>query len=125
MDYKIIYLSVIISGLSFLSCKNAALGMIARTGTNNALYPKYYILVKKWMKRIFRIKEKRIPIHLYFELIMAVIFALLGPIEIITYIASKFDRYIIGMFLLIHLGLVLVTVVISSTVSCIFKFNNH
>lgn len=109
--------------MSFLSCKNAALGMIARTGTNNALYPKYYVLVKKWMKSIFKIKEKRIPMHLYFELIMAVFFAILGPIEIITYIISKFDKYVIGIFLLVHLGLLLITVIISSTASLIFSSN--
>ena len=119
MDYIILFLSISI--LSSATCKNSAIGMIERIGTYSKYYPKWYIAPAKWVRTIFKIKQRLIPGYLYFELILSLVFAALGPVNLIICIIVDFSTNVVGILVMIHCCLILVEMIIFSVMSFIMK----
>ena len=84
--YYMFLLIVCFSIMPSIAFKRNALRQIKELGLNLPLYPKRYIAPANWMRKWFKItKGKLIPRFLYFELILSVAYAVLGPIFIVTY----------------------------------------
>lgn len=84
--YYMILLIVWFSIMPSIAFKRNALRQIKELGSNLPRYPKRYIAPANWMRKWFKItKGKLIPRFLYFELILSVAYAVLGPIFIVIY----------------------------------------
>lgn len=117
MDFGYIFMFLGISTLSSLNCKNSAIGMIERHGTDSPRYPKGYITPAKWVRALFKIKQSLIPKYLYFELILSLFFALLGPINLIICIVVDGAPDIVGILVMFHICLVIINMVCFSFLS--------
>lgn len=117
MDFGYIFMFLGISILSSLNCKNSAVGMIERLGTNSRHYPKGYITPAKWVRALFKIKQRLIPRYLYFELILSLFFALLGPINLIICVIVDCAPDIVGILVMLHICLVVINMVYFSILS--------
>ena len=121
MNMKIVLMFFTISLLSFLNCRNSAIGMINKVGINSRYYPKRYIVIQRWMKRIFRIKQSKIPRYLYIELIIAVVFATLGLANSIIAFCGNFHKEIVGILIMIHVCLIIFNMIFFLIMSFFFK----
>jgi hypothetical protein len=110
MDFGYVFMFLGISILSSLNCKNSAIGMIKRIGINlnSRHYPRGYTNPAKWVRALFKIKQRVIPRYLYFQLILSLIFALMGPINLIICITTGCDPDIVGILVMLHCCLVLI-----------------
>lgn len=89
--YYMILLIVWFSIMPSIAFKRNALRQIKELGSNLPRYPKRYIAPANWMRKWFKItKGKLIPRFLYFELILSVAYAVLGPIFIVIYTIAMF-----------------------------------
>ena len=111
MDFGDVFMFIGLSILSSLNCKNSAIGMIESLGINPRRYPKGYIKTAKWVRRLFKIKQCVIPRYLYFELMLSLIFALIGPINLVICIAVDCIPGIVGILVLIHICLIIINMV--------------
>ena len=111
MDFGYVFMFLGISILSSLNCRNSAIGMIERIGTNSRHYPKGYTNPAKWVRTLFKIKQRVIPRYLYFELIVSLIFALIGPINLIICVAVDCDPNVVGILVMIHICLVVINMI--------------
>ena len=108
MDYVLLFFSI--SFLSWLATRTRALLMIKEISSNSKYYPKLYTLPAKWIRKIYRLNKRIIPKYLYLELIMSLIYAILGPINLlITLILDS--RHIAGYLIMFHICLVLVNTI--------------
>lgn len=109
--------------LSAIACKNSTTIMIDRFGTN--LQPKsirWFVSPARWMRKVFKItKWAFIPRYLYFELILSLIFAILGPIYSIAYIFSGCDSKIARFLLAVHGGLIIINTLFFAIMTAITK----
>ena len=121
MDLGYIFMFLGISILSSLNCKNSAIGMIERIGKNSRHYPKGYTKPAKWVRTLFKIKQREIPRYLYFELIISLIFALIGPINLIICIAVNCTPDVVGILVMLHVCLVIINMFCFSILSFRFK----
>ena len=110
-----------ISILSSMNCKNSALGMIERIGTNTKHYPKGYIAPAKWVRRLFKVKQLFIPRYLYFELILSLFFAGLGPVNLMICILVDCAPDIVGILVMLHICLVIFNMIFFSISSSLLK----
>lgn len=117
MDFGYVFMFLGISILSSLNCKNSAIGMIERIGTNSRHYPKGYTNPAKWVRVLFKIKQRVIPRYLYFELILSLIFALIGPISLIICVAVDCAPDIVGILIMLHICLVVINMIYFSILS--------
>ena len=117
MDFGYVFMFLGISILSCLNCKNSAIGMIERLGINSRIYPKGYINPAKWVRQLFKLKQSVIPRYLYFELILSLVFALIGPINLIISVAVDCDPDIVGMLVMFHICLVIINMIYFSILS--------
>lgn len=115
MDYIFVFLGFSI--LSSMSCRNAAIGMIERIGTNSPYYPKGYTIPAKWVRTIFKLKQRLIPKYFYFELILSLFFAALGPVNLIICLIVDFSPNIVGILVMTHVCLVIVDMIFFSIMS--------
>jgi hypothetical protein len=121
MDFGYVFMFLGISILSSLSCKNSAIGMIERLGTNSRRYPKGYITPAKWVRTLFRIKQRFIPRFLYFELILSLFFVFLGPINLMICVISDCAPDIVGILVMFHICLVIFNLAIMIIFTILLK----
>lgn len=108
MDFGFIFMFLGISMLSSMSCKNSAIEMIKREGGYSPHYPKrYYIAPAKWARSLFKIKYCFIPRYLYFELILSLFFAVLGPMNLIICAIVDCAPDIVGILVIIQICLII------------------
>lgn len=121
MDFGYMFLFLGISILSSVTSKNSAIGMIKRIGTNSWRYPKWYVIPAKWVRKLFKIKQHLIPRYLYFELILSLFFAFLGPINLVVCFAVDFAPKIVGVLVMINSGLVIFDTIFFGVMSYLLK----
>ena len=105
---RVIVLFSALSILSSFTCKNSALGLIEEIGICKRFYPKYYIIPARWMRKVFKVRQTRIPIFLYVELFLSIAFFVLGPINIAVSLFSLMisrGKGIIGVLVLFQASL--------------------
>ena len=117
MDFGYVFMFLGISILSSMNCKNSATGMIERIGTNSRHYPKGYTNPAKWVRVLFKIKQRVIPRYLYFELILSLVFALIGPINLIICVAVNCAKDVVGVLVMLHICLVIINMIYFSIMS--------
>ena len=121
MDCGLILLIFTFTLLSFFNCKNSTIGMINEIGINNRFYPKKYTTLPSSMRSFFNIRNKTIPKFLFCELIISILFAILGPIYIIIYLYCNGNNSVGGCLLLFHAILIIINLVYFAIMSTIFK----
>lgn len=119
MDHIFVFLGISI--LSSMNCRNSAIGMIERIGTNSLHYPKGYIAPAKWVRTVFKLTQRLIPRYLYFELILSLFFAALGPVNLMICIIVGCSANIVGILVMIHICLVVVNMIFFSIASSLMK----
>lgn len=107
--------------LSYMNCRNSTVGMIKEIGTSSRYYPKHYIIPKRWMKKLFQIKQHAIPRYLYFELLVSLFFIILGLTNIVIFIAVGCDKPITGILIMFHFCLIIINGIFFSIMSLFFK----
>jgi len=114
-EAKMYYLIILIAWFSIIPAiafKANAIRQIEELGENLPRYPKRYIAPARWMRKWFKItKWSLIPRFLYFELILSVVYAILGPIFILIYIISGLNLRIGGILLWTLLGMCMVWII--------------
>ena len=121
MDGRYVFLFLGIAILSSLSCRNSAKGMIKEIGTNSPHYPKGYIVPAKWARTVFMLKQQSIPRYLYFELILSLFFAALGPVNLLICIISDYSARIVGILVMLHVCLIIVDTIVFAITSSFMK----
>ena len=121
MDSGYIFMFLGISILSSMNCRNSAIGMIERIGTNLPHCPTGYIVPAKWVRTVFKLTQHLIPRYLYFELSLSLFFVALGPVELIICIIVNCSTNIVGILVMIHIGLVVANMVFFSIISSFVK----
>ena len=109
--------------LSSINCKNFALGMINKIGTNWRRYPKGYIATTKWVKKRFNLNRRVIPRYLYFELILSRFFSFLGLINIVILAVSGGNATVKGVLIMLHCCLIIINAFYVVIMSFIYKKN--
>lgn len=109
------------SALSSINCRNSAIGMIEELGTNLPRYPKGYVNPAKWVRTLFKINQRLIPRFLYFELILSLFFALLGPISLIICVIVDCAPRIVGLLVMFHACLIISNTIFLSIWSLTIK----
>lgn len=120
-DVIILYSSV--TFLASWDCGDMTVKRIKEIGINHRsrYYPEHYITPKRWMRKLFDIKQRVIPRFLYFELFVSLFYVILGLINIVITIAVGVDTNIAGILLLSYLGLIMVNVIYHCIMSHRFK----
>ena len=93
---------IILLGEYILCCfffKNSALGMIDKIRTNSRLYPKYYVLPSKCLRKYFGLKKSKIPNYLYYRLYISLVFCILAPITTVVCLCTEFNIYAIKVMI--------------------------
>ena len=121
MDSELILIFLGISILSSMNCKNSAIGMIERIGTNSRHYPSGYIVPPKWVRTVFKLTQRLIPRYLYYELILSLFFAVLGPVNLIVCFITDSSANIVGVLIMLHVCLVVVNMIIFAITSSLMK----
>ena len=121
MDSGYIFIFLGISILSSINCKNSSIGMIKKIGMNSIYYPKGYIVPGKWIKTVFKLTQRLIPRYFYFELILSLFFAALGPINIMICLIADGSTNVVGVLIMIHICLVIVNTIFFSITSSLMK----
>lgn len=111
MDFSFIWMYLSLSFLFSMHNRNITIGMIERIGIDVHRYPKGYVKPARWVKSIFKIKQRSIPRYLYFELLLTVFYALLAPINIIITIVLYWVPDIIGILCMFHLCLFFINLI--------------
>lgn len=105
-----VFVFLSLSLLPFLSFKNSALFYITDLGINKHFYPKYYAPPARWMRKYFKVRQTQIPIFLYAELVLAVVFAAYGPISFsiaVLILILGYEKRIIGVLVMIPVCLII------------------
>ena len=111
-----------ISFLSSIGCRNSVIKIIEEVGVFPLRHPKRYIVTPKWVRKVFKIKHRFIPRYFYFELILSLFYAALGPINIIIYtIFSGYSANIGGILVMFHACLIIVDTIFLAIISFIMK----
>ena len=120
-DVIILYSSV--TFLASWDCGDMTVKRIKEIGINHRsrYYPEHYITPKRWMRKLFDIKQRVIPRFLYFELFVSLFYVILGPLNIVITIAVGVDTNIASILFLSYLGLVMVNVIYHCIMSHRFK----
>lgn len=98
-------------GMSFLfsfCCKNSAITMIKETGFYPWSNPKRYIAPARWVRKLFKIKERVVPRYLYFELFLSLFYAALGPISLIISAIADFNFVVVQILVVFQSCLIIV-----------------
>lgn len=102
MDFSFIGIFLSVSFLTSIHNRNITMQMIETIGIDVHRYPKGYVKPARWVKSLFKIKQRSIPQYLYFELLLSVFYALLAPINIIITIVLYWVPDIIGILCMFH-----------------------
>ena len=123
-----VFIFLSLSIMSFLTCKNSALGYIEDIGIHESLYPEHYISPANWIRKVFKIRQTRIPTFLCIELVIAIAFAAMGPVNILISIfilLLGYRREIIGILIMIHVCLIIFDLVYRAVMVTYFKNKTH
>ena len=125
-DVRSIYMDVwiLFLGISFLSsqtCKNLAIGLIEDHQTNLRRHPERYIRPARWIRKLFKLEQHLIPRYLYFELIVSLVFALLGPINLIIFGVADCSPSVGGPLVMIHVCLIFINFIYLSIMWFVMK----
>lgn len=121
VDFELIFFYLGATVLSCINCRNSTVGMVEEIGINSRYYPKHYIIPKRWVRKLFHIKQHSIPRYLYFELLVSLSFLILGLLNIVIFIAVGCDKSITGILIIFHICLIIINMIFFSIVSLIFK----
>ena len=121
MDIGYVFMFLGISILSSINCRNSAIGTIKRIGTNSTHYPKGYIDNPKWVRYVFKLTQRVIPRYLFFELILSLFFAVLGPVNLMICIVVDCSTNVVGILVMIHICLVILNMIYFSIVTALMK----
>ena len=121
MDFGSIFMFLGIALLSGLSCKNAAVSMIAQVNTVSRYYPKHYMAPGRRMKKLFKLSQRVIPRYLYFELLLSLFFFLLGPLNIVIWMAFHCGITAAAILVMVHVCLILLNLIFFLITSLLFK----
>ena len=121
MDFGSIFMFLGIALLSGLSCKNAAIGMIEQINTVSRYYPKHYMAPGRRVKKLFKLSQRVIPRYLYFELLLSLFFFLLGPLNIVIWIAFHCGKTAAAILVMVHVSLILLNLIFFLITSLLFK----
>ena len=119
MDIRHIFLFLSVSFLFGLHCKNSTIGMIERIGVYPLRYPKRYIIPAKWVRNVFKLKNRLIPRYFYFRLILSLFYAALGPVNLIVLMVAGADLG--GILLMCNVCLYLIDIIVFIIISSIMK----
>lgn len=114
MDFSFIWIFLAFSFLSSMAFKNTAMEMIEKIGIDVHRYPKGYVKPARWIKSLFKIKQRSIPRYLYFLLLLSLFCALLAPINIIISIVLYWVQDIVGILCMFHCCLIITNVIFFS-----------
>ena len=120
MSLEVIYIYCIMAVSSFLAFKIAAMELMEEIGISSRYYPKHYVAPKRWIKNIFHIKKHKIPRFLNFELRLSLFFLALGPLNIVIYTAVDGDKFIGGMLVMFHSGLILINMIFIAIMTLLY-----
>ena len=121
MSLEEIYIYCIMAVASFLTFKNATVGLIEEIGISSRYYPKHYITPKRWIRNIFHIKKHKIPRYLYFELLLSLFFLALGPLNIVICVVVNGDKFISGMLVMFHSCLIIINSIFFAIMTALYK----
>lgn len=121
MDIGIMLMFFGISALSYCNCRNSAVRIIEKTTISNMTPINRICDTPNWIKRVFKIRKARIPKYLYKELVMALIFASLGPICFFVYLISGCATNIAGILVMLQAGLIIINLAYLSIMNFILK----
>ena len=121
MGFGSIFMFLGIALLSGLSCKNAAIGMIEQINTVSRYYPKHYMAPGRRMKKLFKLSQRVIPRYLYFELLLSLFSFLLGPLNIVIWMAFHCGITAAAILVMVHVCLILLNLVFFLITSLLFK----
>lgn len=120
MYIKFLLICLCLSLLSYLSFRNATLTKIEEIRINQKFYPKHYVKPNKAIKKIFRIRQKYIPIYFYIELFIVIFSAILFPLNSIIYF--MFDNFqIVVMLIIFHICLMFFNTIYFLIICFIFR----
>lgn len=121
MDSSVILMFLGIATLSHLTTKNFARGMIREIGVNRRYYPKHYAIPPRWIRKVFKLEKREIPRFICNEFVVSLFFALLGPLNALTFILSSGNMALAGMLGMIHICMILIDFIYVSIIYFIFK----
>ena len=121
MGFGSIFMFLGIALLSGLSCKNAAIDMIGQINTVSRYYPKHYMAPGRRMKKLFKLSQRVIPRYLYFELLLSLFSFLLGPLNIVIWMAFHCGITAAAILVMVHVCLILLNLVFFLITSLLFK----
>lgn len=121
MKLEVIFLFFVISVLSSIVCKNSATGLIKEGKTNPSHYPKCFLTTPKWIRKYFGITQTVIPKYLYFELLLSILYVVLGPINFLIYGITGWKSMTAGILVLLHIGLIIVNTIFLGVMSVYMK----
>lgn len=121
MDFVYIFIFLGISILSSINCKNSAIGMIKEIKTNSPHYPKWYVTPARWIRKLFKVRQHLIPRYLYFELILSLLFAILGPLNMLICVITNFSLDVAGVLIMVHVCLIVLNMIFFSIMSTLLK----
>mgnify|MGYP004540005973 CR=1 FL=1 len=121
--FDVIFMYLSFMFLAARNFRNLTVGRIKEIGINHRsrYYPEHYITPKRWMRKLFDIKQRVIPRFLYFELFVSLFYVILGPLNIVITIAVGVDTNIASILFLSYLGLIMVNVIYHCIISHRFK----
>lgn len=122
MTFGHVYLFLGFSFLFSLTCKTSALIMINKFKRNPLDSPKGYTVPARWVKKLFDIKPRMIPNYFYFELILSLVFAFLGPINLIICAIVNGSPTVVGVLIWIQVGLFSLDQIFFIMRAFVFKF---
>jgi len=121
MNYYHLIVFLGISILSSASAKNSAIGMIEQLRTYLPCYPKGYVTPAKWVRRIFKIRQRMVPRYLYFELLLSLFYAILGPLNLLVCLFTNCNKKIVALLVIVHCSLIIVEAICDFIIPFILK----
>lgn len=111
-------------GMSFLfslGCKNSATAMIKEIGFYPWSNSKRYIAPARWVRKLFKIRERVIPKFCYYELFLALFFAALCPINLIISAIADFNPVVVYILIVFQSCLIIVDAIVSAIMCLLLK----
>lgn len=123
--YLDIFINIIvmmsISVLSSFSRRNSAAGMIVKIGLSKKFYPSHHTRIPAIVQKFLKISMKSISKYLYIQLLVSIFFLMLGPINILVYICTGFQKNIFGILVMVHACFVIINLIIFSLISFLYS----
>ena len=120
--FEMILLFLIISLGTSIWRKNATFSALNDIRTYSSHFPQWYIAPAKWVRKVFKVKDRIIPRYLYFGFFMTLFYAILAPINILVSLVVMHSAPIIpGILAMAHASVFLLDVIVYLIVVPIIK----